>query len=177
MSRYRIYDDSYPYFITIGVNFGLPIFSNRSAAEIILENLDFMQKKRSVDVLAYVIMENHLHAVLFGQDLGDHIAQFKSYSARKIIDLFKENRHTKWLERLKKVKSNNKSDSTYQLWKIGYHPKQVIGDEMMTQKVEYIHANPVKRGYVNQPEHWRYSSARNYVGMEGLIGVTRFYEM
>ncbi len=33
---------------------------------------------------------------------------------------------------------------------------------MYAQKAEYIHYNPVRRGYVDQPEHWNYSSARNY---------------
>jgi hypothetical protein len=43
--------------------------------------------------------------------------------------------------------------------------------EMMRQKVEYIHDNPVKRGFVDEPVHWRYSSARNYAGQTGLIEV------
>jgi hypothetical protein len=42
---------------------------------------------------------------------------------------------------------------------------------MLLQKVEYIHQNPVRRGYADEPEHWRYSSARNYAGMQGLINV------
>jgi putative transposase len=43
---------------------------------------------------------------------------------------------------------------------------------MFTQKTEYIHYNPVNRGYVFQPEHWAYSSARNYVlGDDSLIQV------
>ncbi len=41
----------------------------------------------------------------------------------------------------------------------------------MRQKVNYIHENPVKRGYVELPEHWRYSSARNYAGQGGLLDV------
>ena len=36
----------------------------------------------------------------------------------------------------------------------------------MHQKIEYIHHNPVKRGYVDLAEYWRYSSARNYLGGE-----------
>ena len=31
--------------------------------------------------------------------------------------------------------------------------------------------NPVKRGYVDEPAHWRYSSARNYQGQAGLIPI------
>jgi len=41
----------------------------------------------------------------------------------------------------------------------------------MRQKVEYIHNNPVARGYVDDPVRWRYSSARNYARQAGLIEV------
>ena len=41
----------------------------------------------------------------------------------------------------------------------------------MREKLDYIHANPVKCGYVNFPEYWRYSSASNYAGLVGLIDI------
>lgn len=43
---------------------------------------------------------------------------------------------------------------------------------MMIQKIEYIHNNPVSRGYVDQPIDWRYTSARNYSNQDPLIPVT-----
>jgi hypothetical protein len=45
---------------------------------------------------------------------------------------------------------------------------------MMIGKIKYIHENPVKRGYVDKVVHWRYSSARDYEGVNGLIEVERF---
>jgi hypothetical protein len=45
---------------------------------------------------------------------------------------------------------------------------------MLRQKLEYIHANPVRRGYVDRAEEWRYSSARNYAGEAGLIEIDRW---
>jgi hypothetical protein len=42
---------------------------------------------------------------------------------------------------------------------------------MMWQKLQYVHDNPVARGYVDEPVHWRYSSARNYARLPGLIEV------
>ena len=42
----------------------------------------------------------------------------------------------------------------------------------MRQKLDYMHANPLRRGYVDDPVHWRYTSARNYAGLPGLIDVT-----
>jgi hypothetical protein len=47
----------------------------------------------------------------------------------------------------------------------------IENDEVLRQKLDYIHQNPVKRGYVDLAEHWRYSSARNYAGQDGLLPV------
>jgi hypothetical protein len=44
--------------------------------------------------------------------------------------------------------------------------------DMYQNSMEYIHMNPVKRGYVDYPEQWRYSSSRNYKGESGLINIT-----
>jgi hypothetical protein len=41
----------------------------------------------------------------------------------------------------------------------------------MRQKLDYIHQNPVKRGNIGLPEHWRWASARDYAGKRGLIEV------
>jgi len=43
---------------------------------------------------------------------------------------------------------------------------------MMSQKVTYMHYNPVARRYVEEPEHWRYSNARDYAGVAGVLEVS-----
>lgn len=80
---------------------------------------------------------------------------------------------TKLLELLAFFKRAHKQDTDYQVWEEGNHPQIIESETVMRQKLDYIHQNPVKRGYVDQPEHWRYSSARNYAGLEGLIAVNR----
>jgi hypothetical protein len=57
------------------------------------------------------------------------------------------------------------------VWQEGSHAEQLSNNDMMLQKLEYMHNNPVKRGYVDNPLHWRYSSARNYAGQPALIKV------
>jgi len=47
--------------------------------------------------------------------------------------------------------------------------------ETLWEQANYIHHNPVKRGYVNEAIHWRYSSARDYEGIDGLIYVEKFW--
>ena len=57
------------------------------------------------------------------------------------------------------------------MWQEGNHPQQIQNDDMMWQKLQYIHDNPIRRGYVDDPLHWRYSSARNYARQASLIDV------
>jgi hypothetical protein len=76
------------------------------------------------------------------------------------------------LDQLSCHKERHKVDRKYQLWQEGSQPKKIENEDIMRQKLEYMNANPVKRGYVDRAEDWRYSSARNYAGVEGLIDVT-----
>ena len=58
-----------------------------------------------------------------------------------------------------------------EIWQNGSQPKEVHDNEMTLPKLEYMHNNPVKRGYLDEPTHWRYSSVREYAGVPGLIEV------
>jgi putative transposase len=75
------------------------------------------------------------------------------------------------LRLLKYMKARHKVDREYQLWQEGSHPKLIQNDDMMRQKLTYMHTNPVVRGYVDEAVHWRYSSARNYARLQGLFPV------
>ena len=79
------------------------------------------------------------------------------------------------LRLLRYFKLMHKKDRDYQLWQEGSHPQAIQSDDMMRQRLEYIHNNPVKRGYVDDPNHWRYSSARNYAGTPPLIDVATIW--
>ena len=173
-TRYRIYETEYPYFITNSIVNGYPVFSTPLAADVILESLSFLQNHRKVKLFAYVIMENHMHMIVQSIELSKNIRAFKSWTARAIIDQFSENGHILQLKKFREAKNPGNSDSRHQVWQEGFHPKQIVSDEMMIQKIEYIHNNPVKRGFVDYPEDWRYSSARNYLDMGGIIPVTLF---
>ena len=91
--------------------------------------------------------------------------------AKTLIRFLSENQIKTILDQLAFYKKAHKSDSAYQFWQEGSHPEWIQNETIMRQKIEYIHQNPVKRRYVDKPEHWRYSSARNYSGMGGLIEV------
>ena len=53
-------------------------------------------------------------------------------------------------------------------------PREVIragagGNEVIQQKIDYIHNNPVEEGIVFRPEDYKYSSAPDYAGEKGLL--------
>ncbi|MDZ7718751.1 MAG: transposase [Balneolaceae bacterium] len=175
-SRYKIYETEYPYFLTSSIIDGIPLFSIPEIAELILDGFQFLQESRDVDLYAYVIMENHIHFIASNDDLPKKLKNFKSFAARRIIDFLENGNYYQLLKSIKRAKLQHKNQSKYQVWQEGFHPKQIITADMMVQKIEYIHNNPVNRGYVDLPEHWRYSSARNYLELESLIAVTLYEE-
>jgi putative transposase len=91
---------------------------------------------------------------------------------RKILDHLELRGERTILRQLAAEKDPRRVDRRYQLWQEGSHPEQITSDEMMLQKLEYIHNNPLKRGYVEDATHWRYSSARNYFGLPAVLPIT-----
>ncbi len=150
----------------------IPLFMDREIATIILKSLKFLQQERKLMIYAFVIMENHMHMVASNSCLNKTIKEFKSFTARSIVDHLKSRNSIPLLNKLKRAKLSHKIQSTYQVWQEGSHPQEIIHERMLIQKIGYIHNNPVRRGYVDEPAHWRYSSARDYEGKEGLLDIT-----
>jgi REP element-mobilizing transposase RayT len=170
-SRYRIYDEKAPHFVTCTVLNWIPLFTRPQTTAIVLDALSYRQERTGWRVYGYVILENHLHLVVQAEDLAVELPRFKSYTARKLIDYLQDNRVERLLKQLAFFRKEHKQDRDYQLWEEGSHPEVIENEMVLRQKLEYIHRNPVKRGYVDDPAHWRYSSARNYAGLPGLIPV------
>jgi putative transposase len=173
-SRYKIVDPKLPHFVTCTVLHWIPVFTRPTTVEIVLESLRFL-KQEGLLVYAYVILENHLHMVVQSTNLNRDMARFKSYTSKRLLSYLTECNVRQILDQLTFYKKAHKGNRTYQFWQEGYHPEWIENDEMMRQKIEYIHQNPVKRGYVDRAEHWRYSSARDYAGANGLIEIERVW--
>ncbi|NEP18935.1 MAG: transposase [Leptolyngbya sp. SIO4C1] len=172
-SRYRVLLNTQPHFITCSTVEWMPIFSKPELVAILLNSLQFLQAQKRLTLYSYVIMENHLHLIAIADDLSKEVGNFKSFTARSIVDWLQANQSKSyWLTRLKAAKLKHKTGQRYQLWQEGFHPKMIASEAMLKQKLDYIHNNPVKRGYVDNPAHWRYSSYRNYMGEPGLLDVT-----
>ncbi len=169
-SRYEFTDVTQPHFMTCTVLHWIPVFTRPETVEILLDSLTHLSNE-GLRLHAYVILENHMHLIAQSNDLRRDIARFKSYTATQILAYLKELRIKTILDQLVFYKKAHKNDRDHQFWQEGVHPELIETADMMRQKIEYIHNNPVKRGYVDDPLHWRYSSARNYADESGLIDV------
>lgn len=75
-----------------------------------------------------------------------------------------------WMMRNSGVRNSNNDE--WQLWQQNNNPVELSTNKMVVQRLDYLHQNPVKAGFVFKPESWVYSSAVDYAGKNGLINVT-----
>ena len=120
-------------------------------------------------------MTNHVHAIISHREQAQipNIGRdFKCHTSTKIKDYLSglgEFSQLFWIKLF-----HNKERGENKIWQAGYHPMAIKSGRFFAQKLDYIHFNPVKKGFVEKPEHWKYSSARNYIlGDEHLIEIDR----
>ncbi|MGH7983482.1 MAG: REP-associated tyrosine transposase [Candidatus Udaeobacter sp.] len=162
-SRYRVNATEQAHFVTSTVVRWLPIFTTARRCDVVVEALDYCRTHKGLDIYAWVILDNHFHAIVSAPDLPRVIADLKRHTARRLLELLQEEKADWLLHQLRYHRAAHKSESEYQLWQEGYHPQSISTDTIMLQKLEYLHNNPVKRGLVASPEDWRYSSAHAWL--------------
>ena len=169
--RYKFQSSDYPYFLTDTIVGWQPFFRDEAIVEILLDSLSHLQEKNRIILYAYVIMPDHVHYVARANNLSRETGALKSFTAWKIIEILQKRNDTLSLAILKSLKCSFKKDRAFQFWQEGSHPILIPSRKIMRQKIDYIHANPVKRGLVKNSIDWKYSSARNYAGLEGVLKV------
>ncbi len=170
-SRYQILEPDSPHFLTCTLINWIPLFTRPATVQIVLDAFVHLQQSEGLKLYGYVILENHLHCIAQSKHLAKQMSSFKSYTAKMIIRYLEAQRADRLLKQLAYCKKAHKVDRQHQVWEEGLHPQWLQNEAMVRQKLDYIHQNPVKRGYVDEASHWRYSSARNYESDEGLIEV------
>ncbi|MCD4820009.1 MAG: transposase [Candidatus Cloacimonetes bacterium] len=160
-NRYKIVDEDGFYFISSTIVEWIPIFTSEKYFRILIKSMKFCQIKKELKIHYYVLMDNHFHMIVSGNNISCTISSLKRHTAFEIIDNLKQDNKYYILQQFKQQKKNYKIESNYQVWQEGFHPQLISKYEILAQKVDYIHHNPVKKGFVNEPEFWKYSSACN----------------
>ena len=156
----KIFSTEWPQFYTATILNWQPLLSNDKYKDMIIESLQFCVKENKVKLYAFVIMSNHIHLVwqplhpVTKAKLQHH---FMTFTAQKIKEDLKLN-NPLLLETFKV----DAKDRTYQIWKRNALSVDLFTPKVLQQKIDYIHANPVKAGLCLHPEDYYYSSAKFY---------------
>ncbi len=168
-SRYLVHHPERAHFVTSTIIEWLPVFTSQACCDIIVKSLQHCRERKGLKIYAWVILDTHLHAILAAPDLSAVLRDLKSFTAHQILKQLELEGRQWLLNQLRYYRAPHKPNG-YQIWQEGSHPQVIMTDAAMEQKLEYLHNNPVKRGWVTAPEHWRYSSAHEWLsGAQPLL--------
>ncbi|MEM8893710.1 MAG: transposase [Bacteroidota bacterium] len=162
------------YFITVTVIDWVDLLTRPVYKDSIIESLKYCQKAKDLNVHAYVIMSNHWHGIVSSdeQPLEGIMRDMKKFTSKRLIELIQTTNESRSVWMLKKfafAANRVLKGVNYKVWQDGYHAIHLSSNTMIDQRLDYIHQNPVRAGLVYEPEHYVYSSARDYAGTSGLM--------
>ncbi|WP_461453250.1 REP-associated tyrosine transposase [Mucilaginibacter sp.] len=180
-SRYHFGDNEKPHFITFAVVNWIDVFTRAANVQVLLDSLKFCIEKKGLKLHAWVIMSNHVHLIASAKEgikLADIMRDMKKFTSRQIIASIEQNEQESrkdWmLWMFKRAGAKNKNNDTYQFWQQDNHPIELSTNQMVDQRMDYLHTNPVKAGLVWEPQHYKYSSAVDYYSAEsGLLTIEK----
>jgi len=167
--KYLIRSQEEPYFVTFTVVGWIDIFTRDEYKDIFLDSVKYYQAHKGLIIYAWCIMTNHIHMILGSEgvyDLTATIRNLKSFSGRKIREAIEQNPYESrrdWIVSYLRLAANKTADAKeFQFWQRYSHPIELNTIKITHQRLDYLHENPVKAGFVEDPSHWLYSSARDY---------------
>jgi len=129
----------YVYFVTVTTRHLKEPFQNPILAHTIIDSLIFIRETKGIRLYCYCLMPDHLHLALsptfFSGSISDVLQEFKSYTTR-----------LGWEQGIKG-----------KLWQRSFFDHIARNGENSIAICEYILANPVRRGLVNESKEWPYS--------------------
>lgn len=160
---FRISRDNPAFYLTAVTKDRLPIFRTNALARIMCDALNEARRSGKFLVFAYVLMLDHFHLVTDSKVDSRNIFRFvKGIGSRRIIDHLKEHGH---IDSLEKLQVKHRSDgSDYSVWQRQPNTRLLWSEQMLWQRIQYTHLNPVRADLVDHPNDWRWSSARIWHG-------------
>jgi putative transposase len=179
--RSQFGDQGLVFFVTTTIVHHEPIFGfGHQYYLILIESLKFVLSKYQATLFAYVLMPSHIHLVSAmpeKKNISDLMRDFKKYTSTKIRQQLEKDGKSDTIGHLR-MNAEDKKNQVFKLWTDRFDDLVIENEKTLQIKIEYIHNNPVKAGFVDQPEQWEFSSARNYIlGDHSRIPVAIDWEM
>ena len=178
MSRkYKFHNPEGLYFVSFATVYWIDIFVREEYFEAIVDSLDYCRKNKNMGLYAYCILPNHVHLIFkdFNNNPSKLLKEFKTYTSKKLQKLIEKNlqeSRKEWLLwMMERAGKNNSNVKKRQFWQQHNKPIELWSTDVIQQKLDYIHFNPVKAGFVLEPHYWKYSSASNFTDNGGVIEI------
>ena len=163
MTFNSIHIPNHLYFVTASICGWQPILSEPEYVYIVLNSFTWLRQEKSLAPFAFVIMPTHLHAVVLplGRLIGELLQNFGSFTAHAILKKLREGNRKELLDFFHKHRRDNSLE--HSIWQ-DIQAKNIYSEKFLTQKIEYIHQNPVAKEWklVRERADYKYSSACFY---------------
>ena len=175
---YQIKDQEALHYLTLQIVDWIDIFTRKVYRDIVLESISYCQHHKGLQVFGYVIMSNHVHLICNSPEgkLSDTVRDLKKYTSKKIIEAIKtgnESRREWMLDRFGFLGRKNSRNQDFQVWTHENHSIVLYTNPFISEKLNYLHNNPVRAGIVERPEEYIYSSAKNYADMPAMLEIIK----
>jgi len=161
--KFKISRSSQALYLTVVAKDRLPVFRTDTISNLACEALAEARKSGGFLVFAYVIMPDHLHLITSQpNNPADVLRRVKGMTGRRVIDYLKLKGFKSSLEKLRHEEWKRKH--AHSLWQQEKNVFSIYSEAVFMQKVNYIHANPVRAGLVERAVDYRWSSARIWQG-------------
>jgi len=137
------------HFLTFSCYRRQPLLDNSTACDVFERELEAVRIQYGFLVAGYVLMPEHVH-LLVGEPHQSSLSVALQVLKQQTSRILRQR-------------------GSVQFWQRRYYDFNVHSDEKRVEKLKYMHRNPVKRGLVEKPEDWPWSSFRHYA--TGHIGV------
>ncbi len=137
------------HFVTFSCYRRLPYLGTATARDLFERSLEAMRFRYDFVVCGYVVMPEHVHLLV---NEPPKVLLSKAIQALKL--------------------SVSVQSQQRPFWQARYYDFNVHNERKRVEKLRYMHRNPVKRGLVEMPEDWLWSSFRHYAtGEEGSVEI------
>lgn len=164
---HRTYGAHHLHFITGSCHRRLPFLASARTRDRFLAILEQTRQRFRFVVVGYVVMPEHIHLLIREPEVGTPstlMQVVKQRTARALLPGRKR--------RDRRQRELFGEEPRRAFWQARFYDFNVWTSKKRVEKLRYMHRNPVKRGLVESPQQWRWSSYRHYLLEEvGLVRV------
>ena len=151
----RIYGRGHLHFITFSCYRRVPFLRSVRTKNTFVQTLSEVRDRYGFSLVGYVVMPEHIHLLM---------SEPTQRTPSTVIQVLKQ-RVSRRLRRKKRANSGQMTlsfaggeDPQPRLWQRRFYDFNVWSLKKRVEKLHYMHMNPLKRGLVDHPKDWPWSS-------------------